>query len=655
MGIQGYDIKQAEADAWWPSLSEYDPHLSVQDYHDLFLDESITKREWLDALYEMYMMPHHTATCVELSEKYGKPYSTYNRYLTSLARRIKEKTNCNKPDENSNWPVLFQGKVVANDALHRGGYCWKMRMPVIEAVKMLIDEQIFTTNIGKEMIRFDHNIILYGPPGTGKTYNSVIYAVAICEGRSVEDVGQEPYADVLIRYRKLRDEGRIAFTTFHQSYGYEEFIEGIKPKLDDETESLGYIIEDGIFKDLCRRATMVNIQTRSGFNIKTHPRIWMMILGGPNSTSLKQECFRNNEVRIGWTEFKDGQWEDSEELTWRAKQMLHAFIYEMEPGDVVFIEKSSRSIDAIGVVAGDYEYDETLGDYPRKRKVEWVAKNIDEDMTQYLPRGKKQLARFTIYSVDYLGTDVLSEILKKYGAEQETDIVPEMKPYVFIIDEINRGNISKIFGELITLIEDKKRGGATEAMEAVLPYSGELFSVPNNVYILGTMNTADRSIALMDTALRRRFEFVEMMPNSEVLERQGVGTIIVGDDELNVARMLDVINTRIEYLFDREHTIGHAFFKKLFYDASLETLADIFEKNIIPLLQEYFYEDYEKIQLVLGDNSKPDEYKFILDRTIKVKDIFNGNPDIDLPEKGYQVQKEAFLKLESYKQIGRDL
>ncbi|MBP3196989.1 MAG: AAA family ATPase [Butyrivibrio sp.] len=400
---------------------------------------------------------------------------------------------------------------------------------------------------------------------------------------------------------------------------------------------------------------MVNIQTRSGFNIKTHPRIWMMILGGPNSTSLKQECFRNNEVRIGWTEFKDGQWEDSEELTWRAKQMLHAFIYEMEPGDVVFIEKSSRSIDAIGVVAGDYEYDETLGDYPRKRKVEWVAKNIDEDMTQYLPRGKKQLARFTIYSVDYLGTDVLSEILKKYGAEQETDIVPEMKPYVFIIDEINRGNISKIFGELITLIEDKKRGGATEAMEAVLPYSGELFSVPNNVYILGTMNTADRSIALMDTALRRRFEFVEMMPNSEVLERQGVGTIIVGDDELNVARMLDVINTRIEYLFDREHTIGHAFFKKLFYDASLETLADIFEKNIIPLLQEYFYEDYEKIQLVLCDNSKPDEYKFILDRTIKVKDIFNGNPDIDLPEKGYQVQKEAFLKLESYKQIGRDL
>lgn len=237
----------------------------------------------------------------------------------------------------------------------------------------------------------------------------------------------------------------------------------------------------------------------------------------------------------------------------------------------------------------------------------------------------------------------------------EVSFEPETKPFVFIIDEVNRGNISKIFGELITLIEETKRAGAPEAMEATLPYSGEPFSVPSNVYILGTMNTADRSIALMDTALRRRFEFTEMMPDSKVLESLGIGTIAVGDDELNVAKMLDVINERIEYLFDREHTIGHAFFTKLADDPSIETLADIFQKNVIPLLQEYFYEDYEKIQLVLGDNSKEDEFKFILDRPIKVKDIFNGNPDIDLPEKGYTVQHEAFLKLESYKQIGKDL
>ena len=307
------------------------------------------------------------------------------------------------------------------------------------------------------------------------------------------------------------------------------------------------------------------------------------------------------------------------------------------------------------MIAGEYEYDKSLGEYPRKRKVEWIAKDIDEDMVQYLPRGKKQLARFTVYSVDYLGTEVLSEILKKYIDEDVTSTDSNVKPYVFIIDEINRGNISKIFGELITLIEDTKRTGASEAMEATLPYSGESFSVPKNVYILGTMNTADRSIALMDTALRRRFEFVEMMPNSEVLDSLGVGKIKIDNNELNVAKMLNVINERIEYLFDREHTIGHAFFTKLADDPSIETLAGIFEKNVIPLLQEYFYEDYEKIQLVLGDNSKEDEFKFILDRDVKVKDIFNGNPDIDLPEKRYVVQHEAFLKLESYKQIGKDL
>ena len=660
------DNESKKAEEWWPNLTEYDPGFSSEQYYALLLDKKVIKKEWLEALYDMYRMPGHLGTCADLQERYGKPYTRYNNYLRSIAGRIYNKTGCLlTKDQNGSkhWPILFQGKEVSNDVSHKGVYCWKMREPVVEAMERIIaggkfkDKEIINEDNDMEntMIHNDHNMILYGPPGTGKTYTSVIYAVSVCEGRPVEEVKKEPYKEVLMRYNDLRDEGRIAFTTFHQSYGYEEFIEGIKPKLDDENETLGYCIEDGVFKDFCRHASTVNVQTKGGITIKDHPRIWMMILGGPDMTTLKSECFSKNEVRIGWSEVEDGQGEDDEELSWRAKQMLHAFTYEMEPGDVVFIEKDSQSIDAIGVIAGEYEYDKSLGKYPRKRRVEWIAKNIDEDMVQYLPRGKKQLARFTIYSVDYLGTEILSEILKKYIDEDEASTDPDTKPYVFIIDEINRGNISKIFGELITLIEDTKRAGTSEAMEAILPYSGESFSVPNNVYILGTMNTADRSIALMDTALRRRFKFKEMMPDSEVLDSLGVGTIAVGIDELNVARMLDIINERIEFLFDREHTIGHAFFTKLADDPSIETLADIFEKNVIPLLQEYFYEDYEKIQLVLGDNSKEDEFKFILDRSVKVKDIFNGNPDIDLPEKGYTVQHEAFLKLESYKQIGKDL
>ena len=219
---------------------------------------------------------------------------------------------------------------------------------------------------------------------------------------------------------------------------------------------------------------------------------------------------------------------------------------------------------------------------------------------------------------------------------------------VLIIDEINRGNISKLFGELITLIEYTKRLGEPEESTAILPYSREKFGVPNNVYILGTMNTADRSIALMDTALRRRFNFVEMLPDSNVLVKLNITSI----EGIDLLIMLETINKRIEYLFDREHTIGHAYFVPLKNDATLDSLAKIFLNSIIPLLQEYFYDDYSKIQLILGDNGKTDdEYKFILDESLRTKDVFKGNPDIDLPEKKYSVQTSAFYKTESYKQI----
>ena len=192
-----------------------------------------------------------------------------------------------------------------------------------------------------------------------------------------------------------------------------------------------------------------------------------------------------------------------------------------------------------------------------------------------------------------------------------------------------------------------------EAASATLPYSGESFSVPSNVYILGTMNTADRSIALMDTALRRRFQFVEMMPESKVLD----GIVV---DGLNVSKMLDIINERIKFLYDREHTIGHAFFTSLRTDPSIERLASIFEKSVIPLLQEYFYEDYQKIQLVLGDNGKSDadeKLKFIKDIKVVVKDIFVGNVEdiVDLAEKKYEINPDALLNVDSYKKIGPGL
>ena len=172
------------------------------------------------------------------------------------------------------------------------------------------------------------------------------------------------------------------------------------------------------------------------------------------------------------------------------------------------------------------------------------------------------------------------------------------------------------------------------------------------------MNTADRSIALMDTALRRRFGFIEMLPDPEVLDRLGIGIVSFDDnedEELNLSEMLRVMNKRIEYLYDREHTIGHAFFIKLAKEYSIDTLAEIFRKKVIPLLQEYFYDDYEKIQLVLGDNQKDDDdHKFVKSKNIK-NDIFNGSPDIDLPDNDYEIQEDAFYDIQSYKKIGTGL
>lgn len=209
--------------------------------------------------------------------------------------------------------------------------------------------------------------------------------------------------------------------------------------------------------------------------------------------------------------------------------------------------------------------------------------------------------------------------------------------YVLIIDEINRGNIANIFGELITLIEDSKRAGENEAISVKLPYSKETFSVPNNLYIIGTMNTADRSVEALDSALRRRFVFEEMMPCPDLLKDVKVKNL-----DISLKDLLETINGRIEILKDREHQIGHSYFmgfvKGEACEIEAEKLLPVFKNNIIPLLQEYFYGDYEKILLVLGDG-------FIERKTASVK--FAGNQSCDdVPENIYSIRDVSETKAE---------
>lgn len=337
------------------------------------------------------------------------------------------------------------------------------------------------------------NIILYGPPGTGKTYNVAAMAWLISRGidpalENVRSLTDEQRDEAKTWYdTELADHenGHVAFTTFHQSYGYEEFIEGIRPIIPESNDleaenDIGYALEDGVFKAFCNRAS---------------------------------------------------------------------------------------------------------------------ASDVD-------------------------GND---------------------DPYIFVIDEINRGNISKVFGELITLIEPSKRIGQPDQQIAILPYTKKPFGVPANVTIIGTMNTADRSIALMDTALRRRFRFIEMMPDYDALQH------IPEFDGINISKLVECMNRRISVLYDREHTIGHAYFMELVGDPNINTLATIFEERIIPLLQEYFYDDYEKICLVLGDNQKNDDaIKFFVEINSYTSDELFGVTAAYDDVCSYQMNRKALDNPQAY-------
>lgn len=434
------------------------------------------------------------------------------------------------------------------------------------------------------------NTILYGPPGTGKTYETINYAVAIMLEKDLEFVRKAREEGTQIEGKTVEgwyQEGianeQIAFVTFHQSYGYEEFIEGIRPDLEGETSELKYKIKGGIFKDFCNK----NLEETS--SIDTFESSWQKLESAAYEYG-KEYTF----CRKTGSKFTGVLVEDAFRVIWKT-------------GTFNTLSKLAIRDQWEGKIKRDNLSGGNLWAYDARQAI------INEMMKQYnLPE----------YSAG-------NELKGKCGNK------------VFIIDEINRGNISKIFGELITLIEDTKRG----EMSAVLPYSKERFTVPKNVYILGTMNTADRSIATLDTALRRRFHFKEMQPNPGSLD----GVVI---DGLEIRTMLESMNKKISILYDREHTIGHSYFMPLKEDPNIKNLAIIFANNIIPLLQEYFYDDYEKIRLVLGDNKKDEKrLQFIIAQPEDVVELFGDN-NIDIDESMiYEINSEAFEQVDSYRSI----
>ncbi|EOH3313231.1 MULTISPECIES: AAA family ATPase [Campylobacter] len=425
------------------------------------------------------------------------------------------------------------------------------------------------------------NQILYGPPGTGKTYHTIDKALEIL-GENLESRD-----DKKAKFDEYVRKGQIVFTTFHQSYGYEEFVEGIKPDLDKENENsqIRYKIKDGIFKKLCKKALYKEQKLKNDTLISNYSSVWKISLG--YNASLREECFKENKICIGWNEIPKNMGDEFLKLGNNDKNTINSFKNEMQLGDLVCVFNSLKTIKGIGIIKSDVKYTQQ-GEYQTYREVEWISK--DDEVNIYELNDNINLTQKTVYKLWRISPNIL---LDKISNVKNLELIQDntKEPFIIIIDEINRGNVSKIFGELITLIEPSKRIGEKEELKVTLPYSGEKFGVPKNVYIIGTMNTADRSITSLDTALRRRFEFVEMMPDVSKLSMDCEG--------INLQELLKAINTRIEYLLDREKTIGHAFFIGV---ENLNDLKSIFQNKIIPLLQEYFYNDYALINEVLNDN-----------------------------------------------------
>jgi 5-methylcytosine-specific restriction protein B len=459
------------------------------------------------------------------------------------------------------------------------------------------------------------NLILYGPPGTGKTYASALKAVLLCDGKLPDEPGRKA---LMTRFNALKEAGRIAFVTFHQSYSYEDFVEGLRPetRLEEEGEneaSAGFSLKpkDGIFKRISAVAEQAGRGTSSNVDLAGRTFFKMSLGAVDEEEDVYRSAIEGGYIALGWGtrfDWSDPVYEDFDAILdkWRAEDpkitSLSSRVRQcwymravLKEGDVVVVSYGNSQFRAIGEVIGPYEYDATASHYRHRRKVRWLRVFDRPLPAETILKGK--FTQPALYKLDKSKLN-LSALETLVGEGQQKPMNGAPLSYVLIIDEINRANISKVFGELITLIEPDKRLGRLNGLTVTLPYSGEDFGVPANLHIIGTMNTADRSIALLDTALRRRFQFEELMPDASLLADK--------IELIDVASMLRRMNERIEYLFDREHQIGHAYFMDC---DTREKLDEVMRVKVIPLLTEYFYDDWEKVRLVLGEAG--DEGRFI--------------------------------------------
>jgi 5-methylcytosine-specific restriction protein B len=470
------------------------------------------------------------------------------------------------------------------------------------------------------------NSILYGPPGTGKTYLCLQKAVQLVENLD-EDTFKQKYTDeeVQKRFRQYQQEGKIALVTFHPSFVYEDFVEGLKP-FKNEKDDLFYDIEDGIFKQVCLNASYALYQQQQ-----------------KRLLNQKKDGYKRNFEAI-YHEFLDYlkrmMREESQEVVFETKSEKPLYLLDINKNDTLHFRygKGSRTYGVTRAsMAALYRTFDSMEDI--KQVNEDIQKLTGKSNTSLywavfnrlknFERTRNTTYNYLLNSRRLMGRPINDELYQNMKREisqfdfhqLSAEDYAKAGNFVLIIDEINRGNVAAIMGELITLLENDKRAGSAFAMSTILPYSREAFSVPANLYILGSMNTADRSITHLDTALRRRFSFREIQPQPELLnakaspEGSGKHGSQLAESQvayqkksgalqklnIDLAAMLRMINARLEKLLDRNHTIGHAYLLPVLTSPEpLQNLRQVFYQQLIPLLEAYFFSDTAKIQMVIG-------------------------------------------------------
>lgn len=510
---------------------EYDPEISKETWYELLQNSQVGTVETLTLLAQMNE-EGGSATCLQLSKKFGQPVKYYIDAAAQLGEKVADVQSIEPVEDDGDklyWVIPFTGrKLDSVSGDDRSEICWTFRPPLAQALEELElsaeylkrtsdfqQETVETNKLPNDeideivaLLQFKKNLILQGAPGTGKTYRIPEIVTRLCGCTKAGDSRQM----IMREYGKLKAEGRVDFTTFHPSLDYENFVQGWQPVDPDESDTDDgkqneFEISDGIFKRISDRALLGVVKNdRQLLPFEEEPRVWKVSLAGTYENPIRKDCLQRNRIRIDWAASEDDLQAIIEDRQ-RGYKTLNAFCHRMKRGDFVVSCYSQTQTDAIGIIESDFYWLPEEKDFRLARNVRWIWKGEPTEVTTDFMDGYV-FTLSTVYSITRRFTPSrIRDFLEKKGVLGEKRDFP---PFVLAIDEINRGNISKIFGELITLLEADKRKGGSNEETCQLPFSKSPFVVPQNLYIIGTMNTADRSIGTIDYALRRRFVFYSL-------------------------------------------------------------------------------------------------------------------------------------------------